>query len=556
MKQSCLFSVIFTIFVTIAVPVLADTAENIRLSYASPSATTTVAITWDSSRENDPSFVEYGEGDSLDQRAYGTVHQAPGDIGWTHEVSIDGLKPNSRYSYRVGGAGDWSPTYQFKTAPDDLCTPYNFVVLGDDRSDDDRGASPRWNGIFQESMNSNPLFILNSGDLVMDGQEPEHWKNWLSASDPYLAIAPHMPTMGNHDDGPGEGDGAYYNMIFQLPRNDVSNTEDYYYFTVGNAIVVCLSTQGFSYGSRPFQDQADYLDRVLTENPRMWRFVFFHHPIHTSYIDIFGQEIGAVPNENGQNETLVPVIDRHHVDIVFYGHNHWYERYQPMNAGRPVERADEGTYYVVSGGAGAMTYGLLNVIHLFCPGAPGSKICSGDHHFVNIEIDGNRLIHTAHATQTQLVSSSPDNSKILDTFVIEKPWPNGQDPCAIQPVEPAPDASDDADPDVHDAHSSDSEGPADVIDWEVLDAQDEDIGVEILTDESADRGHPNTSTDHGGAGTDVSVNEVEIPGTNDPTPSGSGCSAGQNDGSGGLLALPLIAGLLWWAIRLRRRNRM
>ena len=74
-----------------------------------------------------------------------------------------------------------------------------------------------------------------------------------------------MPCIGNHDNGPGEGDTANYNQIFALPRSQGtygSGTEDYYYFTYGNAIFAVLSTETFKGGAVPFATQADWLERL------------------------------------------------------------------------------------------------------------------------------------------------------------------------------------------------------------------------------------------------------------------------------------------------------
>ena len=56
---------------------------------------------------------------------------------------------------------------------------------------------------------------------------------------------PMMPALGNHDDGPGDGNSANYNRLFVLPTNTVTGTEDYYYFIYNNLLVFSLSTQTF-----------------------------------------------------------------------------------------------------------------------------------------------------------------------------------------------------------------------------------------------------------------------------------------------------------------------
>lgn len=442
---------ILTTVVLLAGPAQASNPQWVRLSFAQADATTSIGISWHTDSASDPNQIEYGISPSMDLAATGTATQGPGPLMTIHEAVLTGLVPGTVYRYRVGGPGAWSQEFTFQTPPADICTPYTFGVLGDNRSDNDDGPSPRWFPIISELIQSNPLFILNSGDIVRDGSKPEQWANWLEASDQTLAITPHLPTLGNHDDGPEEGDPAHYNRLFNLPRNDDTNTEDYYYFTTGNAIIVSLSTQTF----KDFPRQAAWLDRVLTDNPRMWRFVFFHHPIFTSSSVLGLLDISHAPNEQGQNRPLTAVFDKHHVDFVFYGHNHFYERFQPMTGdgdedeGTPVGDPEKGTQYVVTGGAGALAYNIA--IALFCGSAKGSSKCSGNHHFLRIELAGDQLTFTAHATAQQLLGSNPNNSKDIETFSYRKPWPDGNNPCAIPPLpdplpeqgEPVPEAGPD-----------------------------------------------------------------------------------------------------------------
>jgi hypothetical protein len=54
-----------------------------------------------------------------------------------------------------------------------------------------------------------------------------------------------------------------------------------------------------------------------------------------------------------------------------------------------------GTTYVITGGAGAFTFDLLELVGvdpaILCRGTPGSRVCAGDHHYLTLEVQGNRL---------------------------------------------------------------------------------------------------------------------------------------------------------------------
>jgi len=226
--------------------------------------------------------------------------------------------------------------------------------------------------------------------------------------------------------------------VFAHPRNSKTGTEDYYYVRFGDVIVVGLSTQTFGGGAVPYEEQATWLDQVLTANPARWKFVFFHHPNFTASLDVGFADVGHPPNENGQNPELLKVFDKHHVDMAFYGHNHFYERFKPMRQaadptkGEAVDDPSKGTVHVVTGGAGAFTY--VVGMALLCGLTPGSEVCNGNHHFVMLDIHGGKLTFTARQTKAQILGTSDSNAAVIDTFTIVK---EGGTVCADSP-EPQP----------------------------------------------------------------------------------------------------------------------
>lgn len=437
-----------------------------RLSWARSETAGTMTIAWNTNREA-ASQVRYGLDDTYGLIAEGTSFQAPGDLGWIHEVTLEGLEADTVYHYRVGSVAGWTDDLTFRTPPPpDGCTPFTFIALGDNRSDDNRGSSPKWGGILGEAIVDDPAFVLNTGDLVKEGQEVDQWEVFLGDTSPGAAYVPFFPSMGNHDDDSVQGDDALYNMVFALPHNEETGTEDFYWFTYGDAIFVALSTVSYEGGGAPYQQQAEWLDRVLTEQPKPWKIVFFHHPPYTGYVDLFGLDVNHPPNEKGQNEALGPIFDKHHVDLVFNGHNHFYQRFQPLQyssanpeEGIPREDPAEGTIYAITGGAGALTYAIDLYMWGLCAFTPGAAVCNGKHHYVQVEIDGATLRYTALTTAQQLLGSDPDNVEIIDSFEIVK---SGYAPnCVTPPVDEGPPV--DAGPtDIHapDAGPTDAGEPA------------------------------------------------------------------------------------------------
>ena len=448
-------------FVALSVSADALDPQNVRLSWSDTDATRTMTITWTTEFDGAATTVEYGI-DGVDEFVLeGESFEANSGLGFIHFVELIELEPNTVYRYRVGGAGRWTEEEQFRTSPLPCTEPFRFVVMGDNRPDIPELPQPNWNPILEEAVGLEPAFIVHTGDIIMDGESTNQWNTFFDASEPYLATQPLMPTIGNHDDGPGEGETANYNQLFSLPQNSVTGTEDFYYFTYSDAIFVSLSSQTATDGTIPFQTQAEWLDQVLTDNPRTWKFVFLHHPPYASHrvfdLGITEFEFNHPPNENDQNAALVPVFDRHHVDIVFAGHNHYYERFAPLHGGAGADQGNvvddfsQGTIYAITGGAGAFTYdeydifGVeIDLIAWLCGEAVGSTECSGKHHYVSIEIDGPTLTYEAWATAQQLDGWDEDNIDLIETFEIVKedvlctePQSDQSDEPTIPPEQPA-----------------------------------------------------------------------------------------------------------------------
>jgi MYXO-CTERM domain-containing protein len=410
------------------------TPEHVRISWCGGDTARTLCITWNDSIHGAGS-VAFGSTPTFGQSVEATVVQAPAPLHFIYEAELMDLTPDSPVFFQVTSGGGTSASSSFQTASLDPCAPFKFAVLGDNRSQDSSGADIKWNSILGEAVAHGPSFVLNTGDLVKDGDEVHQWKDYLEKTDPLQAKVPILPSIGNHDDDKVQGEGALYNLIHQLPRNHETFTEDFYYVIYGDAIFVSLTTQ--NYKDNAFQMQADWLDQVLTEHPKRWKFVFFHHPVYSSNKKVLGLwEVNHPPNEQGQNGAFVPVFDKHHVDIVFSGHNHYYERFVPMKGGGGSDQGvlangyDTGTAYFITGGAGAFTFDEFDLFGLeidlskeVCGDASGSEVCDGRHHYLMVEISGNTLTLEAIATSAQNFDTNASNIAVFDSITITKTDP-------------------------------------------------------------------------------------------------------------------------------------
>lgn len=130
-------------------------------------------------------------------------------------------------------------------------------------------------------------------------------------------------TLGNHDvrvDG-----GRYEFGLLGMPGR-------YYQRRVGDVALFLLDSNNLG------PAQLRWLDGALARTDAPWKVVAFHHPPFSC---------GGYLGDQRVRRALVPLFERHDVDLVLSGHDHNYQRFR---------RA--GVTYVVHGGGGARLYRL------------------------------------------------------------------------------------------------------------------------------------------------------------------------------------------------------
>jgi acid phosphatase type 7 len=246
-----------------------------------------------------------------------------------NEVVISGLESGRRYRYAVDCAGE-TREGEFATAPGPEA-PFTFVVFGDTRSN--ANAHRR---VIDHIRREVPDFILSTGDLVDDGNREREWQEFFEIEGPLLRDNVLFPSLGNHD-RQGKGRTAHnYRKFFALPENS-PDPERYYAFTFGNARVVVLDSNAYSFA---LTDQTAWLEQQLQAaalDPSIAHvFVSMHHPPYS--ISLHG-------GQEELRDRWTPLFEKYGVAAVFSGHDHVYSR---AEAG--------GVHYFVTGGGGAPLY--------------------------------------------------------------------------------------------------------------------------------------------------------------------------------------------------------
>jgi hypothetical protein len=309
---------------------------------------------------------------------------------------------------------------------------FSFIAYGDTRSQVDGEALQPDHGVVVDSMlakirslESTPFpvrFVLQSGDAVVSGTEGAQWNVSFSPLIEKLTRRGNMPyffAVGNHDVINAAGDPAralgLHNTLAAMSRlippvGSPRRLNGYatYAFGYGNLFAIAMDSTIASDVTQLawVTDQLEHLDRTRYRHV----VVFFHHPMFSS-----GPHGGVSPGlsggftaDNVERPTAAlrslygPLFRRYHVRMTLSGHDHlydhWVERY--TDAGVSYRRDD-----VVSGGGGAPIYtyrGEPEVQAYLAAGAdrsvriehltkPGVTPADNPHHFVVVQVDGDRL---------------------------------------------------------------------------------------------------------------------------------------------------------------------
>lgn len=113
-----------------------STPEQVHLSVAAadpasgyPSGMTVMWYTQDSTSA---SSCQFGLGGLLNRTAQGTATSYLVGEGFHHTVHLTGLRPEAKYTYRVGSDGDaWSDTFSFTSPPHRDDASFGIAMFGD-----------------------------------------------------------------------------------------------------------------------------------------------------------------------------------------------------------------------------------------------------------------------------------------------------------------------------------------------------------------------------------------------------------------------------------------
>jgi 3',5'-cyclic AMP phosphodiesterase CpdA len=234
------------------------------------------------------------------------------------QVSFQGLKPGTIYTYRVGDGTNWSPWNQFRTA--DLKGDFAFIYLGDAQND----LRSKWSRSIRKAFQQEPnaRFIVHAGDLINRSNNDSEWGEWHEGAGFIHQMIPAVPTPGNHE---YRRDSLkqlvldpHWKMHFNLPKNGPVGMQDaVYYLDYQDVRLISLNSQLIMLDSVAAQRQEQWLTEVLASSKTKWNIVVMHHPVYST----------AKNRDNTiLRERFRPIFEKYGVDLVLQGHDHTYAR--------------------------------------------------------------------------------------------------------------------------------------------------------------------------------------------------------------------------------------
>ena len=228
-------------------------------------------------------------------------------------------------------------------------------------------------------------FVLMMGDNMYGTEKASDYR--LKFEDVYRPLLDQKvkfyAALGNHDES-NQRFYEFFNMEGQ----------EYYRFKKGNVSFYALNSN--------YMDvkQVKWLKEKIATDTANWKIAFFHHPPYSS-----GAKHGS---DTKLREVLEPIFVKHGVNVVFTGHEHFYERIKPQ----------QGIYYFISGAGGKLRDGNVK------KGSPlTEKAYDSDMSFMLIEINDQQM-------HFQVISRTGET---VDSGVLPRQAKNGNNRVSSAP---------------------------------------------------------------------------------------------------------------------------
>ncbi|BES89928.1 Purple acid [Nesidiocoris tenuis] len=429
-SASCFFKLLVVVSLGVVVAIEAKKSiapEQIHLSYGDDDLQ--LVVTWTTFSPTPTPTVFYGTGAQKNLTAEG-VSRLFVDGGhkkrkeYMHRVLLTGLQPDTKYKYICGSNAGWSGEFWFRTAPAKDWSP-RIAIVGDLGS---------VNGVSIETIARRTQLgiydaVIHIGDIAYDMSDNNGkvGDEFLNEVQPIASHVPYMVCPGNHE---YHYNFSQYREKFTMP----GNTENLFYsYNIGPAHFVSISTEGYFfteyYGNDFLQRQYDWIVEDLKEanknrKERPWIILYGHRPMYCSAVsyecerDTPVRSGVTIRGEKEKKFGLEKLLNLYGVDLVFWGHQHNYERFWPVynyqvkNGTKGAYIDPKATVHIITGSGGSD-----ELIEPFRPVAlPSSAFRSMHYSYTELNI-----LNGTHVNLRQIATDDASNT-VVDNVMIVKNW--------------------------------------------------------------------------------------------------------------------------------------
>ncbi|KAJ5272798.1 hypothetical protein N7478_007923 [Penicillium angulare] len=318
------------------------TPEQLHFNYAGDRGMT---ISWNTKAKLEFPAVRYGRDRWLDQMVFSEVSVTyPTSTTYSNHVFIDGLEPDTEYSFSVLCA-DENDHHQFKTsiAPGNP-RPYTFAFIGDLGTMGPLGLADYGQ---EDALSLGEITTMQSLSQFKDQFE-------------FVWHGNHEANCDNGGSGPytdsicmeGQTNFTGFRNHFRMPSPQSGGLENFWFSWDSGLFLDAPDLPGGSgdENAGPFAPngtQIEWLKKDLASVDRKktpWIIVAGHRPW---YVD---------DSKCGSCQTAFePLLLEYGVDIALFGHKHFYERLTPIASDTPDPKGlnnPSAPWYLVNGAAG------------------------------------------------------------------------------------------------------------------------------------------------------------------------------------------------------------
>jgi hypothetical protein len=240
-----------------------------------------------------------------------------------YRATLTGLRPGTRYEYRIVTRAHRTPWRSFTTA-DPSRDEVTLIGLGDTQVDN-RGV-PR--ATIRRALADAPDagLVLQAGDVVNLPTRGSEWSALFAAMGGAARTRNWVVSIGNHEQCVlitcRSNRGEAFRSYFDWPTNGFPGQGDTWFFTDHQGVRIVVLD---SFGGR-MAEQAAFLDSALASNPNPWSIVLMHAP-----------PFAASPGRSNDEvrRLWLPILEARKADLVLTGHDHSYARGH-LTPGGPV----------------------------------------------------------------------------------------------------------------------------------------------------------------------------------------------------------------------------